>query len=48
VAWEAGMDPGFYVIDIDGTLVNSHSPGLGTGSLGANSVPPAPMGALDA
>jgi len=25
VAWEAGMDPGFYVIDIDGTLVNSHS-----------------------
>lgn len=24
-AWEAGMDPGFYVIDIDGTLVNSHS-----------------------
>jgi hypothetical protein len=25
VAWEAGMDPGFYVIDIDATLVNSHS-----------------------
>ncbi len=25
VAWEAGMDPGFYVIDIDGTLVNAHS-----------------------
>jgi hypothetical protein len=25
VAWEAGMDPGFYVIDIDGTLVDSHS-----------------------
>jgi len=25
VAWKAGMDPGFYVIDIDGTLVNSHS-----------------------
>jgi len=24
-AWEAGMDPGFYVIDIDGTLVNAHS-----------------------
>ncbi|MBI4271812.1 MAG: IS1380 family transposase [Candidatus Rokubacteria bacterium] len=24
-AWAAGMDPGFYVIDIDGTLVNSHS-----------------------
>ncbi len=24
-AWEAGMDPGFYVIDIDGTLVDSHS-----------------------
>ena len=24
-AWEAGADPGFYVIDIDGTLVNSHS-----------------------
>ena len=24
-AWEAGMDPGFYVVDIDGTLVNSHS-----------------------
>jgi len=24
-AWGAGMDPGFYVIDIDGTLVNSHS-----------------------
>jgi Transposase DDE domain group 1 len=24
-AWEAGMDPGFYVIDIDGTLVGSHS-----------------------
>ena len=24
-AWEAGMDPGYYVIDIDGTLVNSHS-----------------------
>lgn len=25
VAWEAGLDPGFYVIDIDGTLVNAHS-----------------------
>lgn len=25
VAWEAGLDPGYYVIDIDGTLVNSHS-----------------------
>jgi hypothetical protein len=25
VAWEAGMDPGFYVVDIDGTLVNAHS-----------------------
>ncbi|MGH3026805.1 MAG: transposase, partial [Gaiellaceae bacterium] len=24
-AWAAGMDPGFYVIDIDGTLVDSHS-----------------------
>ena len=24
-AWAAGMDPGFYVIDIDGTLVTSHS-----------------------
>ena len=24
-SWEAGMDPGFYVIDIDGTLVDSHS-----------------------
>ncbi len=24
-AWAAGMDPGFYVIDIDGTLVSSHS-----------------------
>lgn len=24
-AWEAGADPGFYVIDIDGTLVGSHS-----------------------
>ena len=24
-AWEAGADPGFYVIDFDGTLVNSHS-----------------------
>jgi hypothetical protein len=24
-AWEAGMDPGFYVIDIDGSLVNAHS-----------------------
>jgi hypothetical protein len=24
-AWEAGMDPGFYVIDIDGTLVGAHS-----------------------
>lgn len=24
-AWELGMDPGFYVIDIDATLVNSHS-----------------------
>jgi hypothetical protein len=24
-AWEAGMDPGFYVIDIDATLVESHS-----------------------
>jgi Transposase DDE domain group 1 len=24
-AWEAGMDPGFYVIDIDGSLVTSHS-----------------------
>jgi hypothetical protein len=23
--WAAGGDPGFYVIDIDGTLVNSHS-----------------------
>ncbi len=25
VPWAAGMDPGFYVIDIDGTLVNAHS-----------------------
>jgi hypothetical protein len=24
-AWAAGADPGFYVIDIDATLVNSHS-----------------------
>jgi hypothetical protein len=24
-AWEAGADPGFYVIDIDATLVDSHS-----------------------
>ncbi len=24
-AWAAGMDPRFYVIDIDGTLVNAHS-----------------------
>jgi hypothetical protein len=24
-AWAAGADPGFYVIDIDGTLVGSHS-----------------------
>jgi hypothetical protein len=24
-AWEAGADPGFYVIDIDGTLIESHS-----------------------
>jgi hypothetical protein len=24
-AWEAGMDPGFYVIDIDGSLVTAHS-----------------------
>ena len=24
-AWAAGADPGFYVIDFDGTLVNSHS-----------------------
>ncbi len=24
-AWEAGADPGFYVIDIDATLVGSHS-----------------------
>src|SRR5438477_7406218 len=24
-AWAAGLDPGFYVIDVDGTLVNSHS-----------------------
>jgi hypothetical protein len=24
-AWAAGVDPGFYVIDFDGTLVNSHS-----------------------
>ena len=24
-AWEAGMDPGFYVIDIDGSLVGAHS-----------------------
>ena len=24
-AWAAGMDPGFYVIDIDATLVNAHS-----------------------
>jgi hypothetical protein len=25
VAWTAGMDPGFYVIDIDGTLIDAHS-----------------------
>ncbi len=25
VAWAAGADPGFYVIDIDGTLVTAHS-----------------------
>ena len=24
-AWEQGMDPGFYVIDLDATLVNAHS-----------------------
>ncbi len=24
-AWAAGMDPGYYVIDIDGTLVTAHS-----------------------
>lgn len=24
-AWRAGVDPGFYVVDIDGTLLNSHS-----------------------
>jgi hypothetical protein len=24
-AWAAGMDPGFYVLDFDGTLVTSHS-----------------------
>ncbi len=24
-AWASGMDPGFYVIDIDGTLVTAHS-----------------------
>jgi hypothetical protein len=24
-AWTAGMDPGYYVIDIDGTLVTAHS-----------------------
>jgi hypothetical protein len=24
-AWEAGLDPGFYVIDIDATLVGAHS-----------------------
>ena len=24
-AWAAGLDPGFYVIDIDATLVNAHS-----------------------
>jgi hypothetical protein len=24
-AWAAGMDPGFYVIDIDATLIGSHS-----------------------
>lgn len=24
-AWAAGLDPGFYVIDIDGTLVDAHS-----------------------
>src|SRR5271157_3521161 len=24
-AWVAGMDPGFYVIDIDGTLIEAHS-----------------------
>src|SRR5438876_7749889 len=29
-AWEAGGDPGFYVIDIDGTLVTSHSEKEGT------------------
>jgi hypothetical protein len=25
VAWEAGADPGFYVLDLDATLVGSHS-----------------------
>jgi hypothetical protein len=25
VAWRAGADPGFYVIDFDGTLIGSHS-----------------------
>jgi len=24
-AWEMGLDPGFYVIDIDGTLISAHS-----------------------
>lgn len=31
VAWEAGADPGFYVLDVDGTLLTSHSEKEGAG-----------------
>lgn len=31
-AWAAGADPGFYVIDVDGTLIGSHSDKQGAAS----------------
>ena len=31
-AWEAGADPGFYVLDLDATLVGSHSEKEGAGA----------------
>ncbi len=30
--WESGVDPGFYVIDFDGTLITAHSGQAGCGA----------------
>jgi hypothetical protein len=46
-AWAAGLAPAKLTLDFDATLVNLHSIGLGTGSLGLNPVGPGRMQHLE-